>query len=631
MDEVLKKLVKNYDLLKILYEEYKHEWQYENNPSIIPVVEKKISDNIPSEYDTTIVWNRSLIEEYSDHFDWNLLSKNKSIPWDENLLDSFSDKLDISEWINISSNPLIKWDKRLINKYWDKIFVNVIISKSPIFWSEELVRYVISKHLKTETKIFWIDKFSVISNIEWTIKMIIDFPTSSWISRVIRGKRLKYNFQILKTYKDELTKDIFIHFQYSDTLIWSHYWIKIFKELINFDILSSSTNVVWSDALIFDLKDVLNFKNLSRNHSIILNENLVCKYHEQWDFKLLSKHSNVKFSEAIIKKFENKWDFAELSFNKAIKWHLNLIVRYISKVDINILLQSPIPGIDETFIREYKDYIKWESDSHDYTDGYLAAPIAGCNHLKIPLEILVEKATKWKIGAYNTGYWSKQNYVGSGEWHLFSNNWFLSYEYLKEFEYLLSWEVVSSNEHLNLTKEIIDDFHYDLVWVNIINRSNFSKDDFLLIQKHLSVELLNANKSKILEFFKIEKDSLIRLFESNFTKYDILRYHALRKNFETDYKRKKRDFLQRAKLEFSIKLCQAAISDLNTIKMQPFDEYKTYRWLTDNFELFDDLSYVSEDFQREVFNPYQSVNKIRNFVYTYLECEDNYKMNVPLS
>lgn len=660
MDEVFNKIIKNYDLLKLLYEHYQNDWRYDSSRSQISVNKKDEQGNdIPDELDTKIIWNRSLIEKYSNYFDWYLLSQNNSIPWDEYLFDKFSYKLDTKEWINICKNPLIKWNKRLLNKYWDKILVNVIISYSPIFWSEELVRFVISKHLKAETKIFWLDKFSVISNIEWTLKMIIDFPTSSWLSRVISGKSLKYSFEILRTHKEELTKDVFVYFQYSDTLIWSQYWIKVFKELINFDSLSNSTNVVWSDDLISNFKDELNFNNLSNNNSIKFSDKLISKHQEKWDFKLLSKHpniqfseglikkfenrwdfnelsknSNIKFSEALIKKFENKWDFKELSYNESVKWNLNLIRTYIDKIDLNIVLQSPIDGIDETFIDEYKDYIKWKSDSHDYTDGYEAVPISSCNHLKIPVKVLLDKATRWKSGPSNTGYWSKQRWPEPGEWHLFSSNWFLSYDHLMEFQYVISWDIISSNEHLKLTEEIINEFNFELNWTNIINRSNFNLDDFFLIQKYLSVEFLNEYKGKIITLLKDDKDTVVNLFESEFERYDIFRYNGLREirrmGLKSEYERKKSDFLNNANREFAEKLCEEAVLNLPNIKKNSFEDsqYKILQWLRDNFELFDDLSYVTKDFEREVSMSYVHNNTVRNFVYTYLEYENKYKRNV---
>src|SRR5690606_2744679 len=157
-------------------------------------------------------------------------------------------------------------------------------------------RFIISKHDKDSTKIFWLEKFSIIANIEWNLKMIIDFPTSYWIREVVKAKTLKLSFEILKKNKEQLNVDIFHYLQVSSHLLWTYEMIDEFKEIIAFKALSKSNNVDWSNKIISTFEKLLDFKELSKNHSITLDDTIIKKYEIRWDFDSLSSHLGVKWN-----------------------------------------------------------------------------------------------------------------------------------------------------------------------------------------------------------------------------------------------------------------------------------------------------------------------------------------------
>jgi hypothetical protein len=71
-------------------------------------------------------WKSDFINEYKDKWDWNKLSVNLGINWDEGLIDEFSEHLPFSRSPesniegSLSENPNVQWTIELLLKYEDK-------------------------------------------------------------------------------------------------------------------------------------------------------------------------------------------------------------------------------------------------------------------------------------------------------------------------------------------------------------------------------------------------------------------------------------------------------------------------------------------------------------------------------
>lgn len=320
MEKIIKALTTNFDLIDFLYVHYKIQNKKEDNFFYnAEYIEKK--DDVELAY----------IKLNPNEFKWETLCYQFYTPDFEALVAANYNEIN---WFRISDNPKIIWDERLLNKYWEEIYVNCIISHSHLYWNEKLVRFILSKHEKDSTKIFWLEKFSIITNIEWNLQMIIDFPTSYWIRNLIEVRTLKLSFEILRQNKEKLSKDIFYYLQVSEDLLWSYQLITEFKDLISFSWLSSSNNVIWSN-------------------DIIIN------FSEQLDFELMSKNQSIPIDEFIINEFKNLWNFKSLSSNSNVQWCVNLLKTFINKFDLNTALKFDIIGIDDNFLHDYKDYINW--------------------------------------------------------------------------------------------------------------------------------------------------------------------------------------------------------------------------------------------------------------------------------
>jgi hypothetical protein len=594
MEDIIKALNTNFDLLDFFYENYKNTINKEDNFfSDAKYIEKDNSIDIES------------VKLNPDKYHWSELCYNHNTPGIENLINSHYKKID---WFKLSKNPKLVWHENLFNKYWDKILVNSIISNSQMFWDEKLVRFIISKHIKESTKIFWLEKFSVIPNIKWNLKMILDFPTSYWIRDVIKNNTLEIDFDKLIESKELLKAEVFKYLQVSDNLIWELETIQEFKDLIDFNVLSKSKNVAWSNAIISTFESKLDFKELSKNQSISLDEN-------------------------IIKKFDTRWDFECLSSNPGVKWNINIIDLYIDKIDLNRLLSFNIAGINDQFIDKYSDYINWGTGCNNYT--YTPAKISRYNHIPISVHTLSSKATSWESGCNIRPYWSEK-INETGEWHSFSSNHFLTSLHLETFADQLSWDIISSNEHLSITKETLLKFVDKWNWQIILNRSDFNLEHFLTIHNYFNFETLKAHSLKVFELFESEKNIIFSHIRDNVEIVGDFRLSLRKPNYGYDdeydegiklIKKKKREFLvkqsERANHEFEEIV---KFDDRYDLEDQESVYYnKIHYWLRKYFKIFDQISSLSDTLERERKNTPE--REIQIFFGSYCQIEKDFKEN----
>lgn len=593
MENTIKAISTNFDLLDFFYVHYK----------------------IPNKNDKNFFFNAEYIEKKDDvelayiklhpnEFTWETLCYEYYTPDFKELVDKHHKEIN---WFRLSYNPKIIWDERLLNKYWGEIYVNSIISHSQMYWNEKLVRFVLSKNEKDSTKIFWLEKFSIISNIEWNLKMIIDFPTSYWIRDVIEAKTLEISFEDLKIYKKELNKDIFAFLQVSSNLLWTKDKIIEFKELLSFHTLSKSKNVDWSNKLISTFEKLL-------------------------DFKALSKNQTIQLDDVIIKKFEDRWDFDSLSSHSGIRWNLGLLKTYINKFDLNKVLQFSILDIDEEFIHEYSNYIDWGTGCGNYI--YSPAPIAHYIHIPISVQTLSEKATNWAVG-YCKPYWDEKGPY-EGEWHQFSLNKFLTPLHLETFAEKLSWDLISCNEFIVITNELLLTYSNKWNWSKVLNRNDFKLEHFYTIHKYLNFEILNAHSLKILKILESDKNAIFTHIKNNVEVANDFR-HSLR----TPNSRHYSDYqdgiyiLSKQKRAFLAKQCERANSEHTEIKK--YDERyeindqeavyydKIHYWLRKYFKVFDEISYISDSLERE--RGYAPEREIQLFFTLYCKSEEEFKKN----
>lgn len=119
-------------------------------------------------YNSEVPWDQSMMEEFQDYIDWEMISKNQNINFTFNLISKFENKLDFN---SLSSSRMrnINWSFKLLKKYRDRWNWKSINYNKDINWSTILFQ-------EFENEIRWNkDGLSNNESIPWTEKIIDSF------------------------------------------------------------------------------------------------------------------------------------------------------------------------------------------------------------------------------------------------------------------------------------------------------------------------------------------------------------------------------------------------------------------------------------------------------------------------
>lgn len=588
MEDIKKALDSNYDLLDFFHNQY----SLSNHTSDQFFYKAKYSTNklkLPHNYTYMI----------PDKYKWEIKIYKYFDTEFECIVDKNYNKID---WLRLSSNPTIVWNKNLLHKYFGKLWMNCVIEYSITFWSDDLVRFIIQKYDEESSKVFVLQKFAIITNIEWNLSMIVEFPTSYWIREIIQKNTITFSFEDLKIYEKKLTNNIFLYLQVSKNLLWTYNHILYFQNLLDFKILSKSSNVIWTNEIII-------------------------KFHQQFDFQELSKNFTIPIDFFILDKFEIKWNFRLLSSHPKVEWDVKLLERFSDKIDLNTVLIFNIEGVDAEFIDNYKHLIRW--DKMGGNRHCAPTPISTYPHIEIKLPLLIKNSTKWDLG-YVTNNWTEK--TEPGEWYYFSSNHFITTEHLEIFADKLWWDEISANEYITLTPDTLIKFADRWYWNILLNRQDFSLEHFYVIHHYLNFDLLNSFKEKIFTLLAPEKD-LIYSYIRDKKPYLNDDWIRLLRSSKKKYRKEERDYSTLAynyEKDFLIKECTYAIDEIKMYKpLQLTNQLEYYRcthgWLRNYLTIYEKISKLSESLEREVIQGY--VREINNFFSFYKQIEAEFKMN----
>jgi hypothetical protein len=193
-----------------------------NNPDIIKVYQKELVEfanfdliayykeqaacnNENNEIIKPTKQNNNFFENKEDYFktvsdienaidvDWEILSQNEFLPWDENFIEQYKDKLN---WENLCANSHIHWTDSMLNRFHDRInwesisnqryvtlpvdfivkYDNQLIWKNTTLYTN-FCNYVLWDELSIETfkhKIDW-SSFTLNYVMDWNIDIIIKY------------------------------------------------------------------------------------------------------------------------------------------------------------------------------------------------------------------------------------------------------------------------------------------------------------------------------------------------------------------------------------------------------------------------------------------------------------------------
>ena len=194
----------------------------------------------------------SLIDKFTNYWDWEYLSKNRKMEWTEDVINYYWDKIN---WYSLSSNSGLRCSNNFLEKHaqmfeWGNHGLSRVAS---INWTEEFIEkhvddlgwgmYGISWNSglpwtmelinRYEKKWDW-DGLSLNKGLNWTIELIEKYKDKwDWGTRwrsygLSNNKLLPWSIEFIETYKDRLTDS------------WSSnpsVWEKVINPNLNFDLV----------------------------------------------------------------------------------------------------------------------------------------------------------------------------------------------------------------------------------------------------------------------------------------------------------------------------------------------------------------------------------------------------------
>ncbi len=554
-----------------------------------------------------IKWNYSIIERFKNIIAWKILARNPSVPWDEFLIDKYivRNKKEKYIFIDLSSNPTINWNISLLKKYWKDLLLNCIVKHNSLFWDTELLSNTLDL-VSTEYKRHYLVLFAESKNTIWSLELLIKNPIdySYWVRYIIRNETIILTFEELKINKERISEKLFLEIQTCKTLLWNIEMVEHFQDLLNFEILSSSSNVKWDLDLINKFKSKLNFDMLCKNNSINFNLEQFKIDGIELNYFNLSKNCNVIWNRETIKDKENE----------------------ISLIDI--LRLSTLKEIDSDFIHKYRHMINWKgkyvrfgSDSELYN----ACTISQLNHIPIRVDTLLEMSSNWREA---DNYSESFDYYG--EWYYFSCNNFLTNDHLDIFKDKLNWYNISSNESIKIDVDFINRYSFYIKWNKLMLRKDLNYEIIFSSLKFLNSYVLENHKESILNILDQHKVEIYNYINFG-PRYSPIntKYQANIKNYFhwAEYVNQKNKYLENHIAQYQSEIASKAIDEYNSNSLTEESDMPslTDSWLSRYFSLFQEISKLDKNI--EIERIYSNKTNVNIFFGIYERVLNRFKNN----
>jgi len=204
-----------------------------------------------------IYWDLNLINIIKDEANWDLLSLNNSIPWDAKYISIHKENINFSK---LSNNTGVKWSGELIMNYINEWNWGNLSSNAAVPWNFELIN-------KFENHIFWdVNHIGNVVDLN-DPKGDIDIKSLSFISE---NKNICWTYEMINKFKHKIDfKLIAKNGKITEDAIVS--FAKYFDKLYDFEKISrrdsNGTHVAYSEITAWSY--FTNNSNINLNYNIL--------------------------------------------------------------------------------------------------------------------------------------------------------------------------------------------------------------------------------------------------------------------------------------------------------------------------------------------------------------------------
>lgn len=362
-----------------------------------------------------IEWNESLIEKYSDKWNWDKISSNQKIFLSEKIIEKFSHKLNfkaISEryvinegyltnaeltpkllkkfkdswdFTKLVQSSFLQLDFSVIELLKDKLDWTYLISNDKVFWTEYYIekyeKYIFSVNENISNydinRDLYLKKtkhtghFESNINVAWSEDIITKYKEKWQWNYLIKNPQIKFNIEQLNNYKEFIPWNIFFghgNCNWDENIIEKY---KIYDQNYYYGLVKNP-HIIWNQFL-FE-------KYIKPQNSYILSEfcrfakissEFIIKNKELWKTPVEREHKFDKSDFGLYRDYTNESLWYDLSMNKNIVWDDNLLEECIDEIVINEISTFGNVNISVEFINKYWNFSKLETIWHigNYDEG----------------------------------------------------------------------------------------------------------------------------------------------------------------------------------------------------------------------------------------------------------------------
>jgi len=265
---------------------------------------------------------------YKDLLDWNKISANKNISWDENILVEFQDYI---IWDTLTTNPSVFVNTKLLNTFEDKIdwfgnenfYGDSITANEGIYWDNETIEIYADK--------INFEKLSISTNVDWS-ETLLDKYIDKWnFTELAHNESIPWSLEMFEKYLDE---SYFFYFgvQTNKSLV-SFELVEKYNHLMDWHNISHVPTLPWVE------KDLLNYwsdkivwTGIACNKFLFANDkNFFQKQYDKWQpiinevLGYFSGNESFPWTKLLIEKYKLSLDWNLLCSNEGIVWDTDLI------------------------------------------------------------------------------------------------------------------------------------------------------------------------------------------------------------------------------------------------------------------------------------------------------------------
>ncbi len=270
----------------------------------------------------------NLLRKYRDFLDWNKISANENINWDDNILAEFQDYI---IWETLTINPSVFVNTKLLKTFENKIdwfgnenfYGDSITANEGIYWNKETIE-------KYADKINF-EKLSISTNVDWS-ETLLDKYIDKWdITELAHNESIPWTVDMFEKYLDE-SYLFYFGVQTNKSLI-SFDLVEKYNHLMDWHNISLNPNLPWVE------KNLLNYWNekivwtgIACNKFLFANDiNFFQKHYEKWQPNInevlgyFSGNETFPWTKLLIEKYKLSLDWNLLCSNEGIVWDSDLI------------------------------------------------------------------------------------------------------------------------------------------------------------------------------------------------------------------------------------------------------------------------------------------------------------------